>query len=126
MFVLQAEVSPPCYDDLHLTGTPPVNVSDWVEKNSRTLTHILECSGNWRNPLGAFGINVLFPPKMHKTALRMFTESETGLGDTTSRAHAVQCVCALPNCTHVYTSFNMHSMDVIEKSVFKYLAQSRH
>lgn len=53
---LGAEASPPHYDDLCLTWNPTVSVSDWAEKNSTTLNHILGYSGKLLESPGSFGI----------------------------------------------------------------------
>lgn len=116
-FFMQAEVSPPHYDDLLLNWIPPLSMS--VIGRRRILKPwftYLEYSGKLLESPWSFGI-IVFSWNA-QTALWMLLGAKLDWHVdwvTQHRMHTQNSVCA--NCTHVYTSCNMCSMDLIKKSV---------
>lgn len=94
---VQAEDSPPRYDDLYSKWNRiiTVAVSDWTEDNTGTFNvHILESLQ--RNRVFIFGFMNISESK---------TQIACGLKDTTSHADTAQHVRV--NYSHVYTFFNV-------------------
>lgn len=114
---MQAEVSPPHYDDLLLNWIPPLSMS--VIGRRRILKPwftYLEYSGKLLASPWSFGI-IVFSWNAQTTLWMLLGAKLDWHVDwvTQHRMHTQNGVCA--NCTHVYTSCNMCSMDLIKKSV---------
>lgn len=105
---MQAEVSPPLYDELLLNWNPPLSfiVSEWTKKEKKQFLDLdtnkyLDHSGNlWESPW-SYGVVIVFL----KCTNSFMDAAESKNLTVTWHAHAQLCMCVCVSPVHMHTLF---------------------